>query len=356
MRVSRSLLWCAAPLALAVSGCSGAPSTPGDAPTDPAAGSPSATSSAAEFDLQAHRGGRGETTEESLAGFEKSIRLGVTTLELDVVLTKDGVPAVWHDPTVLETKCSDTGPATPGDRQYPYVGKLVHDLTWAQLRTLDCSKTLKEFPDAQSVPGNKIARLRDVFALTDRLGSKARYNIETKIEAAEPEKSATPEDFVDVILAEVDAAHVADRVSIQSFDWRSLPLVKKKNPAIPTALLWDETTWLADSPWTAGVSVESVKGDIVAAAKKVDADVLSPGYSLPYGRRPGDADFRLVADKAFVDRAHAAGLTVVPWTVNDPEAMKAQIDAGVDGIITDYPGRLRTVMEERGMTVPPPGR
>src|ERR1700732_1938949 len=71
-----------------------------------------------EFDLQAHRGGRGETTEESLRAFAKALELGVSTLELDIVLTEDGQPMVWHDPTIDAEKCADTGPAFAGDPQY----------------------------------------------------------------------------------------------------------------------------------------------------------------------------------------------------------------------------------------------
>ena len=73
---------------------------------------------------------------------------------------------------------------------------------------------------------------------------------------------------------------------------------------------------------------------------------------MPYGQTPSDQGFRLVADRAFVDRAHARGLRVVPWTINDADAMRAQIAAGADGIITDYPTRLRTVMAELGMPLP----
>src|SRR5436190_17835166 len=86
-----------------------------------------------EFDLQAHRGGRGETTEESLRALAKSLELGVSTLELDIVITKDGQPLVWHDPTIQPNKCADTGSAFVFDPQYPYVGNLVHDLTLAQI-------------------------------------------------------------------------------------------------------------------------------------------------------------------------------------------------------------------------------
>ena len=140
------------------------------------------------FDLQAHRGGRGETTEESLRAFAKAIELGVTTLELDIVLSKDGAPMVWHDPTIQPDKCTDTGPAFPGDPQYPYVGKLVHDLTQAQLHALNCGRLLSGFPAAEVVTGNKIATLGQVFALAESHRADVRYNIETKIDPTAPER------------------------------------------------------------------------------------------------------------------------------------------------------------------------
>jgi glycerophosphoryl diester phosphodiesterase len=316
------------------------------------ANAPVASANPAEpFDLQAHRGGRGETTEESLRGFAKALELGVTTLELDIVLSRDGQPMVWHDPLVQADKCADTAPAFPGDPMYPYVGKLVHDLTLEQLRTLDCGKLLPDFPNAEVVHGNKIATLPEVFALTDSYGADVRYNVETKVEAANPEQSAPPEQFVDVILATVRAAGKLDKVDIQSFDWRTLPMVRRAEPTIPLVALWDDTTFVPGSPWLNGIDPAEVH-DPIAAAKMVNADILSPGYSVPYGQKASDPGFALVADAAFVQRAHAAGLRVIPWTVNDAGAIRAQIEAGADGIITDYPTRARGVMRELGMPLP----
>ncbi|MBO0680801.1 glycerophosphodiester phosphodiesterase [Mycolicibacterium sp. S2-37] len=313
---------------------------------------PVAAADPTTFDLQSHRGGRGETTEESLRAFAKSLELGVSTLELDVVLTKDRQPLVWHDPRIEAAKCADTGPAFPGDPQYPYVGKLVVDLTIDQIRTLDCGTRLADFPDAEVVAGNRIAVLPEVFALADSYGADGiRYNIETKVEADKPEQSAAPAEFVDVILAAVRRAGKLDRVEIQSFDWRTLPLVRQAAPTVPLVALWDASTWVPGSPWLAGVDPAVVRDPIDGAAS-VGADILSPGYSEPYGQTPADPDFRLVADRAFIDRAHALGLRVIPWTINDPGAMRAQIAAGADGIITDYPTRLRSVMAEMGLPLP----
>jgi glycerophosphoryl diester phosphodiesterase len=313
---------------------------------------PSAAAEPNGFDLQAHRGGRGETTEESLRAFAKSLELGVSTLELDIVLTKDRQPLVWHDPKIEAAKCADTGPAFAGDPQYPYVGQLVHDLTLAQIRTLDCGRLLNDFPTAEVVRNNRIATLPEVFALTDSYHADVRYNIETKVEADKPETSAPPQEFVDVIMDTVRAAGKIDKVDIQSFDWRTLPMVRAAEPSIPLVALWDDTTWVPGSPWLAGVD-PAVVPDPIAGAKLVGANILSPGYSVPSGMTPRDPGFALVADNAFIDRAHALGLKVIPWTINDPDTMRAQIAAGADGIITDYPSRLRAVMGELGMPLPP---
>lgn len=280
-----------------------------------------AAAQAPDFDLQAHRGGRGEATEQSLRAFARSLELGVSTLELDVVLTRDRQPLVWHDPTIAAEKCADTAPAFAGDPQYPYVGKLVHDLTLAQIRTLDCGRRLDDFPNAEVVPGNRIATLPQVFALADSYRADAvRYNIETKVDADEPE----PQEFVDVILAAVRAAGKVERVDIQSFDWRTLPLVHRAEPSIPLVALYDEQT----------------PADPLIGALTVGADAVSP-------------DYRLVAGKPYVDRAHALGLKVIPWTVDDIDAMRRQIGYGVDGIITDYPTALRGVLAELSMPLPP---
>lgn len=339
---------------VAAAGCS---STPSNTPSGTPTGTPSADASASQgmagLDLQSHRGGRGETTEESLRAFEKTLDLGVTTLEFDIVLTADGVPAVWHDPVVQAEKCSDTAPTTANDPKYPYVGKLMHELTWQQVQTLDCGKQLPKFPKAEVIKANKIIRLDDVFELTAKRGADVYYNIETKLEAEHPEQSATPQQFVDAIFTVVEKHQMTDRVLIQSFDWRSLPLVHARDPKVPLVLLWDETTWVAGSKWTEPVSYDAVGGDIIKAAQQLNVSVLSPGYSVPYGQTAADASFKLVADAAFMTKAHEAGMKVVPWTINDKATMAAQMDAGADGIITDYPTMLRELMGERGMPLPP---
>lgn len=288
------------------------------------------------FDLQSHRGGRGEYTEQSRKAFEESVKMGVSTLELDIVMAEDGTPVVWHDPVIQDDKCTDTKPATENDPEFPYVGKLIHELNWKQLQTLNCNKVLKDFPDAKAEEENKLLQLQDVFDIA-AADPQMRFNIETKIEAEEPEKSAEPQEFVDAILPVVRANKATSRTTIQSFDWRSLPLVRKAQPDISLALLYSAKTWASGSKWTGDVDYDKVGGDVNKAATQLGAEFLSPHY-------------KLVTPES-VASAHEAGLQVLPWTVNEKPDMQAMIDAKVDGLITDYPTRGMEVLKENKLQV-----
>ncbi|MFC3805907.1 glycerophosphodiester phosphodiesterase family protein [Terrabacter sp. MAHUQ-38] len=157
-----------------------------------------------QFDLQAHRGGIGMTTEESLEGFAKAMRLGVTTLELDTQVTKDAKVVVTHDRRVSAQKCRDTTPVTVGDPTYPYVGKYIKDLTLAQVKTMDCGyQQLPEFPEQEQIAGFRMAELKDVLNLVKAYDAKqVTLNIETKVEAGAPEQTAPRALFVRSSCAE----------------------------------------------------------------------------------------------------------------------------------------------------------
>ncbi|SDL76251.1 glycerophosphodiester phosphodiesterase family protein [Arthrobacter sp. ok362] len=294
------------------------------------------------FDLQAHRGGRGQWTEESLAAFANSLKLGVSTLELDTHLTSDGKVIVWHDDTIQADKCRDTAPATPGDTQYPYVGDRVADLSLAQIKTLDCGFTqLKGFPEQDVVEGNRIAELKDVFQLA-RDAKKVRFNIETKVE----DGRAGGEGMVALtkaVVTEIYTAGMAKRSTVQSFDWSSLNLTKKIAPQLPLVALSSGDAWLevgkpGASPNLGGIDIDTYGGSLAKAAAAQGYDVISPTFS--------SVTPEMIAD------AHKLGLPVIPWTVNTTADMVRLMDLGVDGIISDYPTRLRTVMEERGLKLP----
>ena len=147
------------------------------------------------FDLEAHRGGAGLTVESTLAAFGHALDLGVTTLELDTQITRDGRAVVTHDPAVDGRKCRDTAPATPGDPAYPYVGKHVNTLAWPSSgRSTAAAARCPSFPGRRPPPDARIPLLSEVFALArSRSADSVRFNIETKISADAPSESASGE-------------------------------------------------------------------------------------------------------------------------------------------------------------------
>jgi glycerophosphoryl diester phosphodiesterase len=319
------------------------------------------------LDLQAHRGGLGLRPESSPAAFEHALRLGVTTLELDVQITWDGQAVVTHDRRVNPVVCRDTTPAFPGDPRFPYVGKLVKDLTLAQLKTLDCGTRrpadprVDQFVDTQiPVPGSQIITLRELFDLVkraDAAGSEGvRLNIETKVEAGAPQETAPREQFVQVVIDEVRRAELIENVTIESFDWGALMRVREVEPRLPVIALIDEnflqTGQSGASPWLGGIDIDDFGGNPVQAVNSFGADVIAPVHGHPEDGSVLDPDYRPITTKEMVDEAHTVGIRVIPWGVNDIATMNRMIGIGVDGIITDYPDRLRDLLETRGYQLP----
>ncbi|HYP82640.1 glycerophosphodiester phosphodiesterase [Variovorax sp.] len=304
-----------------------------------------ATAGAQAFDLQAHRGGRGLAPENTLAAFTQAIALGVDTLELDVGLSADGVVVISHDMALNPEHTRDPEGAWLKAR-----GPLLHELTLAQLQRYDVGRLQPEsaygrqFARQHPVDGQHIPTLAALFDEVKRLGaSRVRFNIETKIDPTRPGDSAPPDALVDALLEQIDRAGMADRVTIQSFDWRTLARVGQRAPGMPRAYLSSPRT-LADARWTQGLMLAQFGS--VPQLVKAAAGMAGDG-SLTWS--PSFKD--LSAEQ--VKEAQALGLKVLPWTVNQRADMARMMDMGVDGLITDYPDVLRDLMDERGMSLPP---
>ncbi|MEU7480144.1 glycerophosphodiester phosphodiesterase [Lentzea sp. NPDC042327] len=293
-----------------------------------------------DFDLQAHRGGIGLTVESTLKAFGKALALGVTTLELDLQITSDGREVITHDRRTNPAKCLDTAPAFPGDPAWPYAGKYVKDLTFAQVRTLDCGSTRwSQYPDQELSPGARMPTLAELFALARAHRAwGVRFNIETKVEAAAPHETAPREQFVRRTVAEVRRSGFLPNVTVQSFDWGTLMRLREVEPRIPLVALTQPDFLRPGSPWTGGLDLADFGGSVPKAVKSFGAKALSPVHTM--------------TTRELVTEAHGQGLAVIPWTVDEVPRMHEVIDAGVDGLITDHPDRLRTVLAERGFTLP----
>ncbi len=299
------------------------------------------------FDLQAHRGGRGLHPENTLAAFESAARLGVNTLELDIGITADGVPVVMHDRALNPLFTRDTRGEWLAAR-----GPLVHSLSLAQLQTYDVGRLqpgtnyAREFNRQQAVDGERVPTLAAVFERVKTLGfGQLKFNIETKLNPNAPGDTLAPEPFVLAVLAVIRQAGMAERVMLQSFDWRTLDVARRLEPAVRIAYL-SAAPPLAGSPnealWTAGRKLSAHGGSMPQLVHTAAGSAKSVTWS-PHWK---------YLDPDQLKQAKALGLSVVPWTVNETADMKRLIDWGVDGLITDYPGRLRAVMAERGMALP----
>ncbi len=310
-----------------------------------------------EFDLQAHRGGLGLRVESSLSSFGNALRLGVSTLELDVQITEDGQAVDPPARRVDARTCRDTAPVADGDPEFPYVGKFVHTLTLAQVRTLDCgSLRLADHPGQRLAPGSRMPLLREVFALAERYRADVRFAIETKVEAGAPHETAPRERFVRVTHREIVAAGVQRRVSIQSFDWGTLMRWREVAPRIPRVALTNhdflQVGQPGRSPWLGGLDIDDFGGDPIAAIKTFGASAFSPVHGFPQNGKVTDPGYRPYVTGSMVRHAHRNGIAVIPWTVNDVPTMAKLIDDGVDGLITDYPDRLRSLLADRGHRLP----
>ena len=270
-----------------------------------------ASQTAAAFDLQGHRGARGHAPENTLAGFERALAIGVDTLELDVGVTRDGVVVIHHDRRLNP----DVARGVDG-KWVRAPAPTIYSLSYAELARYDVGRIrpgsdyARRFPHQQPIDGARIPRLSDLWPIAPRV----RFNIETKLVPEAPEETLPPEPFARAVIEEVRRAGVAPRATIQSFDFRTLAVVQREAPEIRTAYL------------TSGQ-----RG--AAVAKRVHAlqgTIWSPNYQ--------DLDpVALAAARGF-------GLKVIPWTVNEPADIARVLAMNVDGLISDYPDRVRQAL------------
>jgi len=283
---------------------------------------------ASAFDLQGHRGARGLAPENTLPAFAAALGIGVSTLELDTAVTKDGVVVIHHD-----RRLNPEIARAPDGRWVEAPAPLIHALTYEELQHYDVgrlrpgSKTALQFPEQQPADGTRVPRLAALFDLVKKAGNETvHFNIETKLSPQAPEETLPPQEFARAVLAEVRQAGMQARTSIQSFDWRTLKVVEHEAPEIVTVYL------------TGRRGAESQPKAVHAAGGRV----WSPNHEA--------------MDSAALVEARALGLKVVTWTVNEPAEIERVLDLGVDGLISDYPDRARAQIARRGLPLPPPLR
>lgn len=260
------------------------------------------------FELQGHRGARDLFPENTLEGFRATRALGITSIELDIAVTADNIAVVTHD-----VRLNADLTRTPEGDWLAGPGPLIRALTYAELRRYDVgrlrphSPTALRHPRQQAVDGARIPTLAEVFAaIPDVL-----IDAELKTLPTQPDATVAPEEMAEIVMSVAIAASACtpQRLRIRSFDWRGLRHLQRTYPAVPLAFLTDT-----------GVAPQTV-----AAA--------AAGPAIWAARHDG-----LTA--ASIKLARSLGLSVRPWTVNDPERAKQLVQWGAEGICTDAPDVL----------------
>ncbi len=322
-------------------GCASVATTPDESPLTPTVEAAPSSLLPDGFDVQGHRGARGLKPENTLPAFETALDLGVTTLELDLHLTADGVVVVRHDPEIDRDKCGldpEAAVDTPDPDSLIVQGPklMISNLTFEQVKAYRCDRNPdpdvfpKQNSDPTTLAGDdyrivSLIELIDFVEAYSRSDSKSaaqrenaslvQFNVEMKRRPDIPKlindgfDGVNPGPFEIAILELVKERGLAGRVIIQSFDHRSLWAIRSIDDDIRLAALIRP-----------GLSAEPA--DLAAKG----ANIWSPSART--------------ITPSILDQAHEAGMAVIPWTVNEPEEMRRLIEMGVDGLISDRPDLL----------------
>lgn len=266
-----------------------------------------------KFDVQGHRGARGLKPENTVPAFLTALDYGVTTIELDLAVTKDHQLVVSHEPWMSSAICL----LPSGEEIEPRSEKKynIYQMTYEEIRQFDCgSKFNERFPLQTKIPAIKPLLADVIVAIEDHIKSFALYEVDYNIEiksspGGDGKYHPAPDVFSDLVYQLVNQYLPLERVIIQSFDFRILKYWHQKYPEVRLAAL-----------------VEN-KSSISYNLQKLG---FIPSIYSPY--------FELLT-KDGVDYLHQKRIRVIPWTVNEKEDMLRLKAWGVDGIITDYPDR-----------------
>ena len=313
------------------------------------------------FDFEPHRGGRDARPENTLYSYAYAMEMGATSIECDMQLTKDNRIVMSHNPILNHKITKDKNGTYVEDGKYD-----IRLMTLDEIRKFDVGVMDPkggEYYEGHgktqiTVPGAQIPTLDELFELVQEYGDqKVIINAETKsypdpLSGDAYKNNVDPVRFVKAFNDVVKKYGMEDRVLLQSFDWRTLVEMKKLNPKISLVALWQEQpSWGPDavslrayqkgkSPWLGGLDIDDYQGNPILAAKAIGVDIVSPYYPE--------------ISKQDVDLAHELGMKVVPWTVNSVNDINMMVDMGVDGMISDKPWILRSVLEKRGIALHKP--
>jgi len=288
------------------------------------------------IDLVGHRGARGLFPENTLEGFVQALALGIDGVELDVTSTADGVLVVSHDPTLNPEITRG-----PDGRWLTERGPLIASLRLAELMAYDVGRIrpgsdyAMQFPEQVPHDGARIPTL----AAALRVNPPAQFNIELKTVPAQPDWTVGPVAMADAVIAVAQAAGAIGRIGLASFDWRGPRHARRLLPDLPLIWLTNPERVADAALWWGGPVPADYGGSVPRAVAAEGGPIWSPHHA--------DLTAELIAE------AHALGLAVMPWTVNNAADMRRLLRAGINGLVTDRPDVARQVMAEEGFPLSP---
>jgi len=291
--------------------------------------------------LIGHRGAAGLYPENTLSGFERVLDLGVDGIELDVMMTADGVLCVHHDYRLKPET------ARTSDRQWlsSQADIPIKSLTYKELQTYDIGRLKPhteyagKYPDQRAIDGERIPAFREVIALLKERGDDhTKLWVEIKISPEQPEMTPPSEIVVKQVLKTLYDESVEDRAFVLSFNWSVLALIKKMAPRMPTAYLSVTAKWLdtikpgqpGPSPWTGDINLDDYQGSIPHGIHAAGGKIWCAWFKRLTGKE--------------VQTAHSLGLKVFAWFVDSERDMKKFLKMEVDGIITNRPDRAKQIL------------
>ncbi len=284
------------------------------------------------IELWGHRGARGLFPENTVEGIAAALSLGLDGVEIDVALTADGVPVLSHDPFLSGDIVREA------DGRW-VDGPLIWCLRADELARFDVGRarpggiTAARFPKQSPIDGARMPRLDAA------LSSGARCLIELKTFPDRPADTAAPEAMAEAVAQAADRSGASARVTVESFDWRGPRYLRRARPDLALAWLTRTETEQAASLWWDGPAPQDFGGSVPRAVAAEGGGAWAPEHGT--------------LTEARIEEAHALGLRVLAWTVNDPADLQRLIAWKADGVITDRPDIARRVMAAAGLPLPP---
>lgn len=288
--------------------------------------------------IYGHRGARGVLPENTLESFKYLFENNIRAYETDILISKDNIPVITHDFKLDPSYTKDVNGNWIEDENIKIIDLTYEEILKYDVGTLNkLSRYGRKFINQKSLDNQKIPKLSDLLKLSsDNDFDDLLINLEIKSTPIEEGLTPSPEEMVKIVIDEVGLSNLSDKIIYSSFDWRVLREIKERDPKIPRAHLtsgakgkiYDKSPWLDFTPLHSEVELPKL-------IKALGGSAWHPNYKD--------------VNKEIIEISRNEGLPVNVWTVNKEQDMLRMIDYGVDGIMTDYPLKLKELCDKENI-------